>query len=186
MKHIHVKLFPRYIASPLYMGIALPTSWMMKAQKYYLNAYLTQIFRLITLRRTYWNCMPSVISTSPATRRQNRWIFSEKTGKSPWKNSLCMERNHYRRRHGHHGGRYFLGHSSGRCSFRPENAFRTPRPENHRPWQSRLLVEHRIKNETNDRQCFWIYFQFCFIRRNIALAGTRDGSPRHQKNNGRR
>jgi predicted phosphohydrolase len=25
--------------------------------------------------------MPSVISTSPATRRQNRWIFSEKTGK---------------------------------------------------------------------------------------------------------
>ena len=30
----------------------------------------------------------------------------------------------------------------------------TPRPQNHRPWQSRLLVEHRIKNETNDRQCF--------------------------------
>lgn len=25
--------------------------------------------------------MPSVISTSPATRRQNRWIFSERTGK---------------------------------------------------------------------------------------------------------
>lgn len=92
-----------------------------------------------------------------------------------------MERNHYRRRHGHHGGRYFLGHSSGRCSFRPENAFRTPRPENHRPWQSRLLVEHRIKNETNDRQCFEFIFNSALSVENIALAGTRGWIPETSK-----
>lgn len=181
MKHIHVKLFPRYIASPLYMGYRITHVMDDESSK-----ILSQCLPHPNISADYFkeNLLKLYafsdfhLSGDPPTKPMD--IFGE-NWKITVKNSLCMERNHYRRRHGHHGGRYFLGHSSGRCSFRPENAFRTPRPENHRPWQSRLLVEHRIKMKRMTDNAFEFIFNSALSVENIALAGTRGWIPETSK-----
>lgn len=118
------------------------------------------------------------LSGDPPTKPMD--IFGEN-----WKNHRekfsLHGKNHYRRRHRHHGGRYFLGHSSGRCSFRPENAFRTPGRKiivrgNHDYWWNTVSKMKRMTDNA-----FEFIFNSALSVENIALAGTRGWIPETSK-----